>query len=174
MRSAFDTALEIMNQVRNRRPTRLLDLSNSNSESADISIRSADSEGARLLMEDDTEYLVRTLKSVEASYRTDILTLTVACGYLDRWFAQPKVLRYLERFHNGVLGSLRELMNEVRRPNADFIHSKRRTCFRNELPVSRRGHPQSPDPQRFSQPVIITVFDLATSILDSSPVRLPL
>jgi len=73
-------------------------------------------DAAELLLEDDTEYLVRTLKSIEASYGTDILTLTVGCGYIDRWLAQPKIVRYLERFHAGVLATLRALLDEVRRP----------------------------------------------------------
>jgi hypothetical protein len=41
----------------------------------------ANSNGARVMLEQETESLVRDLKAVEDSYGTDILSLTVICGY---------------------------------------------------------------------------------------------
>jgi len=85
-------------------------------------LRSRDASVAELLLEDDTEYLVRTLRSIETSYGADSLTLTVACAYLERLFSAPKVVRYLERFHSGVLSTLRNLVAEVRRPGKHSDH----------------------------------------------------
>lgn len=74
----------------------------------------ADSAAAQMLLEDDTETLVRNLKAIEASYGTDVLTLTVACTYIDRLLDSPKVVRYLERNHDELLGTLQSLVSEVR------------------------------------------------------------
>ncbi len=74
----------------------------------------ADSAAAEMLLEEDTENLVRNLKAVEASYGTDILTLTVACTYLEQLFQHQKVIRYLERHHPGSLGTLQSLVTEMR------------------------------------------------------------
>lgn len=75
----------------------------------------ADAAAAQMLMEEDTENLVRTLKRVEDSYGSDILTMTVSCSYVGRLLQQPSVTRYLERFHDGVLGTLRGLLQEFPR-----------------------------------------------------------
>jgi hypothetical protein len=82
----------------------------------------ADSAAAETLLEEDTETLVRNLKAIEASYGTDILTLTVACTYLEQLFQHQKVIRYLERHHPGSLGTLQSLVVEMR-------SSKRRIPF---------------------------------------------
>jgi len=50
----------------------------------------ATSIAARSMLEEQNEFLLRDLKSVEESYGTDVLTLTVACGYLDRLLTNPK------------------------------------------------------------------------------------
>jgi hypothetical protein len=42
------------------------------------------------MLEEENEFLLRDLKSVEESYGTDVLTLTVACGYLDRLLKIPR------------------------------------------------------------------------------------
>ena len=73
----------------------------------------ADSAAAQVLIEEDTESLVRSLKRVEESYGSDILTLTVSSTYIERLFEQPKIVRYLERFHGGVLDTLRGLVMQV-------------------------------------------------------------
>ena len=73
----------------------------------------ADSAAAQLQLEEDTESLVRNLKAVEASYGSDILTLTVSCAYLEQLLACPKVVRFLERNHGGLLGALQSLVSET-------------------------------------------------------------
>ena len=65
-------------------------------------------------LEEDTEMLVRNLKAIEASYGADILTLTVSCAYVEQLLASPKVARYLERNHGGLLGALQSLASETR------------------------------------------------------------
>jgi len=72
----------------------------------------AESAAAQMQLEEDTETLVRNLKSIEASYGTDILTLTVSSAYLEQLLACPKVVRYIERNHSGLLGTLQSLATE--------------------------------------------------------------
>lgn len=76
----------------------------------------ADADTVRMLMEEDTENLVRTLKRIEDSYGADILTMTVSCAFIEKLLQRPAVTRYLERFHNGVLGTLHGLLREFQPP----------------------------------------------------------
>jgi ParB-like chromosome segregation protein Spo0J len=73
----------------------------------------ADSAAAQLQLEEDTETMVRNLKAIEASYGADILTLTVSRGYVEQLLACQKVVRYLERNHDGLLGTLQALVSET-------------------------------------------------------------
>jgi ParB-like chromosome segregation protein Spo0J len=74
----------------------------------------ADSAAAQMQLEEDTEMLVRNLKTIETSYGTDILTLTVSCAYVEQLLACAKVVRYMERNHGGLLGTLQLLASETR------------------------------------------------------------
>jgi len=74
----------------------------------------ATSQGARLMFEQETESLVRDLKSVEASYGMDILALTVICGYLERLFGNPRVERHLKKYHPDILASISSLLTELK------------------------------------------------------------
>lgn len=66
----------------------------------------ATSIAARSMLEEENEFLLRDLRSVEEPYGTDILTLTVACGYLrpiaqkyqNRALSGPTSHRYPSRF----------------------------------------------------------------------------
>jgi hypothetical protein len=73
----------------------------------------ADSAVVQMQLEEDTEMLVRNLKSIEISYGTDILTLTVSCAYVGQLLACQKVVRYLERNHGGFLATLQSLISET-------------------------------------------------------------
>src|ERR1700689_154113 len=64
----------------------------------------------RSMLEEQNEFLLRDLKSVEESYGTDVLTLTVACGYLDRLLTNPKIERYMARNHADILQALQKLL----------------------------------------------------------------
>jgi len=70
----------------------------------------ATSLAARSMLEEQNEFLLRDLKSVEESYGTDALTLTVACGYLDRLLTNPKIERYMTRNHADILQALQKLL----------------------------------------------------------------
>ena len=70
----------------------------------------ATSIAARSMLEEQNEFLLRDLKSVEESYGTDALTLTVACGYLDRLLTNPKIERYMARNHADILQALQKLL----------------------------------------------------------------
>jgi hypothetical protein len=70
----------------------------------------ATSIAARSMLEEQNEFLLRDLKSVEESYGTDVLTLTVACGYLDRLLTNPKIERYMARYHADILQALQKLL----------------------------------------------------------------
>jgi hypothetical protein len=72
----------------------------------------ATSVAARSMLEEQNEFLLRDLKSVEESYGTDVLTLTVAFGYLERLLGNSKIERYLERYHLDILETLRKLLSE--------------------------------------------------------------
>lgn len=72
----------------------------------------ATSDAARSMLEEHNEFLLRDLKSVEESYGTDVLTLTVSFGYLERLLSNPRIERYLERNHLDILQTLRRLIAE--------------------------------------------------------------
>jgi RepB plasmid partitioning protein/ParB-like nuclease domain len=72
----------------------------------------ATSTAARSMLEDENEFLLRDLKTVEESYGTAVLTLTVACGYLDRLLKNPKIERYLARNHADILQTLQALLSD--------------------------------------------------------------
>lgn len=72
----------------------------------------ATSIAARSMLEEENEFLLRDLKSVEESYGTDVLTLTVACGYLDRLLKNPRIERYLSHHHMEILQALQRLLSD--------------------------------------------------------------
>jgi hypothetical protein len=74
----------------------------------------ANADAADSLLGEDTDGLIQNLKAIEETYGTDVLTLTVACAYLDRLFAGEKVTRYLERNHPGPLETLKTIISVMR------------------------------------------------------------
>lgn len=74
----------------------------------------ATSIAARAMLTEQNEFLLRDLKSVEESYGTDVLTLTVSVGYIERLLANAKITRYLERNHFDILQTLQRLVTEFR------------------------------------------------------------
>ena len=65
-------------------------------------------------MKEENDFLLRDLKSVEESYGTDVLTLTVSIGYLERLLGNPKIERYLERYHLDILQTLQKIASDGR------------------------------------------------------------
>jgi hypothetical protein len=81
-----------------------------------VAKQSASTSGGNLLMlEDEAESIVRDLKVVEASYGTDILLLTVVCGYVERVLANNRVERYLSKHKPDILSSLRSGLADAKR-----------------------------------------------------------
>ncbi len=74
----------------------------------------ATSRAAQAMLEQETDLLIRELKAVEESYGTDMLTLSITCGYIERILANSRVEKHLEKHHPDILGELRALLAEVK------------------------------------------------------------
>ncbi len=67
----------------------------------------------KALLEQETETLLRDYKTVEESYGTDVLTLSVCSGYVNRLLGNVRVQRYLTKRHPEILQQLRQLLAEL-------------------------------------------------------------
>lgn len=74
----------------------------------------ATSLAAQAMLEEETDLLVRELKAVEESYGTDMLTLSITCGYIERLFLNSRIEKHLEKHHPAIVGELRALLSHVR------------------------------------------------------------
>jgi hypothetical protein len=74
----------------------------------------ANANAADALLGEDTDGLIQNLKAIEETYGADVLTLTVACAYLDRLFEHEKILRYLDKNHPGPFETLRAIVSDIR------------------------------------------------------------
>jgi hypothetical protein len=72
----------------------------------------ATSTAAQEMLGRETEQLIRDLKAIEDSYGTDVLTLTVFCGYFKRMLENPRIERNLSRNHPDLLQALRSAVSE--------------------------------------------------------------
>lgn len=77
----------------------------------------ASSSAAQAMLEQETDLLIRDLKAVEESYGTDMLTLSIGCGYVERVLSNSRVAKHLEKHHPDILGELRTLVAEVKPHN---------------------------------------------------------
>jgi ParB-like chromosome segregation protein Spo0J len=73
-----------------------------------------DSAGATALLEHEADILIQDLKNLEVSYGTDILTLSIMLGYIERLLGNNHVERHLMKFHSAILTSLRTLLSEAK------------------------------------------------------------
>jgi hypothetical protein len=71
-------------------------------------------QAAIAMLEEESESLVRDLKAVETSYGTDMLTLTVFCGYAERLLNNGRIEKYLIKNHGAILATLRSLLDEAK------------------------------------------------------------
>lgn len=94
------------------------------SQASSLKRLQATSMAARSMLEEENEFLLRDLKSVEESYGTDVLTFTVACGYIDRLLKNPRIERYLERHHLDILQTLQKLLSDNGSKTTGFRNSK--------------------------------------------------
>jgi hypothetical protein len=74
----------------------------------------ATSIASRAMLSEQNDYLLRDLKSVEESYGTDVLALTVSIGYIERLINNPKISRYMERYHFDILQTVKQLISDFR------------------------------------------------------------
>jgi hypothetical protein len=72
----------------------------------------ATSTAAQEMLSRETEHLIRDLKAIEDSYGTDVLTLTVFCGYFKRMLTNPRVERHLTRNHPDLLDAMKTAISE--------------------------------------------------------------
>jgi hypothetical protein len=63
-------------------------------------------QAAIAMLEEESESLVRDLKAVETSYGTDMLTLTVFCGYAERLLNNGRIEKYRQRMRTIELAML--------------------------------------------------------------------
>jgi hypothetical protein len=74
----------------------------------------ASSVAAQAMLEHETDLLVRELKAVEESYGTDMLTLSIGCGYIERLLSNSNIEKHLHKHHPDIVGELRSLLAEVK------------------------------------------------------------
>lgn len=67
----------------------------------------------KAMLERETDSLLRQYKAVEASYGTDVLTLSIACAYLERLLANTRINRYLTKHYPDLLKQLQQLTATV-------------------------------------------------------------
>jgi len=72
----------------------------------------ATSTAAQEMLGRETEHLIRDLKAIEDSYGTDVLTLTVCCGYFRRILKNPRIERHLSRNYPDLLDALKTAISE--------------------------------------------------------------
>jgi hypothetical protein len=81
------------------------------------------SAGARVMLEQEADFLLKDLKAVEDSYGTDILILTMSCRYIERLLENARVERHLSKHHPDILNALRGLLSEVAPEKAKALAS---------------------------------------------------
>jgi hypothetical protein len=74
----------------------------------------ATSLAAQAMLEQETDLLIRELKAVEQSYGTDMLTLSIASGYVERLLLNPRVEKHLEKHYSDIFAELRALLADVK------------------------------------------------------------
>jgi hypothetical protein len=58
--------------------------------------------------------MLKDLKNIEASYGTDILTLSIVLGYVERLLGNVRIDRHLMKYHSDILLSLTTLLSKVK------------------------------------------------------------
>lgn len=74
----------------------------------------ATSAAAQAMFEQETDSLMRDMKALENSYGTDVLTLSIACGYVERLLGNSRVEKHLDKHHSDIVAELRSLLSEVK------------------------------------------------------------
>jgi ParB-like chromosome segregation protein Spo0J len=67
----------------------------------------------KAMLEQETDALLREYKAVDESYGTEVLLLSVSCGYIERLLANARVQRYLSKRYPDILQQLQQLVVDV-------------------------------------------------------------
>jgi hypothetical protein len=67
----------------------------------------------RVMMERETDDMLKHIREVESSYGNDVLTLTTSCRYVERLLANVRVRRYLSKHHADALGALEQVVADT-------------------------------------------------------------
>jgi hypothetical protein len=70
------------------------------------------------VVEQGSDALIEDIKMVQKSYTGDLLSLTIAAGFLTRMLENPKIERHLLRHHPDVLQAVREVLGVVNEEKA--------------------------------------------------------
>jgi hypothetical protein len=65
------------------------------------------------MLEQETDALLREYKAVDESYGTEVLPLSVSCGYIERLLANVRVQRYLSKRYPDILQQLQQLVADI-------------------------------------------------------------
>lgn len=74
--------------------------------------------GARALsdsvvIEEESQNLLRDLRAAEQSYGTDILNLSVSCRFVEKLLKNSEIHKYVSKYHSDLLGEMEKLLGEV-------------------------------------------------------------
>jgi hypothetical protein len=70
------------------------------------------------VMEQGSDVLLEDIKMVQKSYTGDLMSLTIAAGYITRMLENARVERHLLKHHPDILQAIREILGTVREEKA--------------------------------------------------------
>jgi hypothetical protein len=88
------------------------------------------------VMEQGSDALLEDIKMVQKSYTGDLLSLTIAAGYLTRMLANARIERHLLKHHPDVLQAIRESLGSVNEERARISSEERPSEGGSESPPS--------------------------------------
>lgn len=93
----------------------------------------------KAMLEQETDALLREYKAVDESYGTDVLLLSVSCGYLERLLGNARVQRYLSKRYPDILQQLQKLVADVQVDNTRIpkLPAKKATSSTGRRPLKR-------------------------------------
>ena len=77
------------------------------------------------VMEQGSDALLEDIKMVQKSYTGDLLSLTIATGYLSQMLENARIERHLLKHHPDVLQAIREIVGAVNDEKANISSEKR-------------------------------------------------
>jgi hypothetical protein len=96
----------------------------------------------RAVMEQGSDALIEDFKVVEKSYTSDLLSLTIAAGYLTRMLQNARIERHLLKLHPDILKAIQEILAAI---NKDKINASSNGLVVDE-PIRPVSSSESADP----------------------------